>query len=253
MNDQSRVALVTGASRGIGRAVALALADAGVHVIALARTQGALEELDDEIRALRPGERDARDAGSLRFARLCRDRPPRRGDFQAMGPPRRAGRQCRPARARCRRCIMSIPSPGTRCWPSTSPPIGGSFGRSIRCLRASKRRPRRVSLFRRRASQPVAGLLGPLCRFESRARRACPHLCRRNRQHFGNPRHAGQSRPVAHPDARRGYAGRRPADVAHARGAGAENRRNVLSALAGNRQDSTISRRIAVLSFRGPE
>jgi NAD(P)-dependent dehydrogenase (short-subunit alcohol dehydrogenase family) len=54
MNDQSRVALVTGASRGVGRAVAVALAGAGAHVIALARTQGALEELDDEIRALRP-------------------------------------------------------------------------------------------------------------------------------------------------------------------------------------------------------
>jgi NAD(P)-dependent dehydrogenase (short-subunit alcohol dehydrogenase family) len=59
MNEQSRVALVTGASRGIGRAVALALAAAGVHVIALARTQGALEALDDEIRALRPGAENA--------------------------------------------------------------------------------------------------------------------------------------------------------------------------------------------------
>ncbi len=46
---------MTGASRGIGRAAAVAFARSGAHVIALARTQGALEELDDEIRALRPG------------------------------------------------------------------------------------------------------------------------------------------------------------------------------------------------------
>jgi NAD(P)-dependent dehydrogenase (short-subunit alcohol dehydrogenase family) len=45
------VALVTGASRGIGRAAALAYAEAGAHVIALARTVGGLEELDDAIQA----------------------------------------------------------------------------------------------------------------------------------------------------------------------------------------------------------
>jgi NAD(P)-dependent dehydrogenase (short-subunit alcohol dehydrogenase family) len=45
-----KAALVTGASRGIGYATALALARAGAHIIAVARTQGGLEELDDEIR-----------------------------------------------------------------------------------------------------------------------------------------------------------------------------------------------------------
>jgi NAD(P)-dependent dehydrogenase (short-subunit alcohol dehydrogenase family) len=46
---QGRIALVTGASRGIGRAAALALAGAGAHVICVARTVGALEELDDAV------------------------------------------------------------------------------------------------------------------------------------------------------------------------------------------------------------
>jgi NAD(P)-dependent dehydrogenase (short-subunit alcohol dehydrogenase family) len=45
-----RIALVTGASRGIGYATALALARAGAHVVAVARTIGGLEELDDAIR-----------------------------------------------------------------------------------------------------------------------------------------------------------------------------------------------------------
>ena len=47
----SRVALVTGASRGIGAAVAVALAGTGTHVVITGRTQGGLEETDDAIRA----------------------------------------------------------------------------------------------------------------------------------------------------------------------------------------------------------
>jgi NAD(P)-dependent dehydrogenase (short-subunit alcohol dehydrogenase family) len=46
-----RLALVTGASRGIGRAVALGFAKAGAHVIITARSLSALESLDDEIQA----------------------------------------------------------------------------------------------------------------------------------------------------------------------------------------------------------
>jgi NAD(P)-dependent dehydrogenase (short-subunit alcohol dehydrogenase family) len=44
-----RIVLVTGASRGIGRAAAIALAGAGAHVILVARTVGGLEETDDAI------------------------------------------------------------------------------------------------------------------------------------------------------------------------------------------------------------
>ena len=47
-----RVALVTGASRGIGQAVAIELARRSVHVVLTARTQGGLEDTDDAIRAL---------------------------------------------------------------------------------------------------------------------------------------------------------------------------------------------------------
>jgi NAD(P)-dependent dehydrogenase (short-subunit alcohol dehydrogenase family) len=47
-----RIAVVTGASRGIGYFAALALAEAGHHVVALARTQGGLEDLDDAIKAV---------------------------------------------------------------------------------------------------------------------------------------------------------------------------------------------------------
>lgn len=49
---EGRIALVTGASRGLGASAALALAREGAHIIAMARTEGGLTELDDAIRAI---------------------------------------------------------------------------------------------------------------------------------------------------------------------------------------------------------
>ena len=68
------LALITGASRGLGAAIAEHLARRGTHVLAVARTQGALEELDDRIQAgggqatLAP--MDITDAGAMQH--LCR-------------------------------------------------------------------------------------------------------------------------------------------------------------------------------------
>jgi len=49
---EGKIALVTGASRGIGYAIAKTLAAQGAHIIAVARTVGGLEDLDDEIKQL---------------------------------------------------------------------------------------------------------------------------------------------------------------------------------------------------------
>lgn len=82
MTDKSltdRIALVTGASRGIGAALALQLAQAGAHVVAVARTVGGLEELDDRIKAAGGSATlvplDVKDSGGIaRLAQALKDR-----------------------------------------------------------------------------------------------------------------------------------------------------------------------------------
>ena len=56
---QDRIALVTGASRGIGAAVALRFAAEGAHVVLVARTRGGLEDIDDRIRSVHGDDRAA--------------------------------------------------------------------------------------------------------------------------------------------------------------------------------------------------
>jgi NAD(P)-dependent dehydrogenase (short-subunit alcohol dehydrogenase family) len=84
-----KLALITGASRGLGAAMAEQLATTGWHVVAVARTVGALEELDDRVKA-----RIGPDAGSLTLApmditeegamqHLCRSVHDRWGGLQA--------------------------------------------------------------------------------------------------------------------------------------------------------------------------
>ena len=59
MPERQSIALVTGASRGIGAAAAIELARLGARVVITARTQGGLEETDDAIRAARRRGDDA--------------------------------------------------------------------------------------------------------------------------------------------------------------------------------------------------
>jgi len=91
-----RIALVTGASRGIGYATAVLLARAGAHLVAVARTVGGLEELDDAVHAAGSSATlvplDMRDyAGLYRLAAALNERYQRLdvlvGNAAVAGPP----------------------------------------------------------------------------------------------------------------------------------------------------------------------
>ncbi|MEO3470303.1 SDR family NAD(P)-dependent oxidoreductase [Roseomonas sp. CAU 1739] len=72
----ARVALITGASRGIGAAVAVELGRRGIQCVLVARTQGGLEETDDAIRA----------AGGLPATLFPLDLQKRAADIDMLGP-----------------------------------------------------------------------------------------------------------------------------------------------------------------------
>ena len=88
-----KIALVTGASRGLGAALAFDLAVRGWHVVAVARTVGGLEELVDRVKALRLqgaggltlAPMDVTDADAM--AHLCRSIHDRWGGLQAWAHP----------------------------------------------------------------------------------------------------------------------------------------------------------------------
>ena len=208
-----RVALVTGASRGIGHALALELARAGAHVIALARTQGALEDLDDAIRA----------AGSEATLVPCD-----LTDFDALD---RLGAAIHERwkkldifRRQCGRTRRRYAAPAYR-----SKRLGQSHRRQCHRELAADSRARsaaaggrgRTGSFhyvRHRAPHRLSPLLGRLCGLQSCARCLGADLCGGNRDDLKRKSHAGQSGAAAYADARQGHAGRRPVDAQDTRG-----------------------------------
>ena len=238
----NRVAVVTGASRGIGRAAALALAEAGAHVIALARTQGALESLDDEIRAkgssatLVPVNLKDLDA----IDRLGAAIHERWGKLDILlGNAGQLG-ELAP--------ITHIDQP---VWDEVMAVNVTANYRLIRSLdpllRASD--AGRAIFITSGAAHKAQGLLGRLFGLQGGPRGAGAHLCGRDGDDAGQG-DAPQSRPAAHRHAPRRHAGRGSADPEDA-GRPRPAHREARPALLGPRPArSTTSRRTAKSSSR---
>ncbi len=212
-----KIALVTGASRGIGYATALALARAGAHVVAVARTVGGLEELDDAIRAVGGSATlvplDLKDYdGIARLGAALNERYRRLdilvGNAGMLGP------------------LSPLGHVEPKAWDeviAVNVTANWHLIRAMDPLLRLSEAGRVVFVTSGVGTQP-ARLLGTLRGLQGGARRAGAHLCGGDR-HDQCARQPVQPGPDPHAHARRRDAGRGPDDAQDRRGGRREDRR----------------------------
>ena len=211
MDLNGKLALVTGASRGIGAATAEALAAAGAHVVLTARTEAALIEVEDRIHAaggtatiapldLRDGDAIDRLAAALlaRWGKL---------DVLVLN-------------AATLGSLTPVPHIDLKEWEQV---VGLNLTANWRLVRAFD------PLLRASEAGPAADadlvggdeparLLGSLCGDQGGTRHAGADLRCRGRQHDAGARRSRQSRRDRDTDARAGVSGRGRSDAQRARG-----------------------------------
>ena len=207
-----RLALVTGATRGIGRAVALAYAREGAHLILVGRTAGALEEVDDEIRAL---------GGSATLLTLDLKSHDK---IDALGPTiyqRWNKLDILVGNAGILGPLSPLGHVTADAWNEVLEINLTANWRLIRTLDPLLRRSDagRAIFVSSGAATSATRLLGPLRRLQGGAGSAGEGLRRRGRQH-ARARQPAQSRADAHGHARQGFSRRGPglAQAARSRG-----------------------------------
>ena len=223
----SRIALVTGASRGIGYATARALAKAGAHVVAVARTQAGLEELDDEIRqgggsaTLVPLNLTDFD-GIARLGAALHERHGKLdilvGNAGVAGPSSPLGHiELKPWNE-----VMAVNVTANFQLIRCMEPLlkKSDAGRAVFVTSAPRDQGQRLSR--------------PLCRLEGSAGDTGAGVGAGNRQHEP-PRQSVRSRPDPHPDARHGVSRRRSADAGYAGTGRRVHRADVRAGLDGDR------------------
>ena len=207
----SRIALVTGASRGIGYATARALAKAGAHIVAVARTQGGLEELDDEIR---------KDGGSATLV------PLNLTDFDGIA---RLGAALHERHGKLDILVgnAGVAGPSSplghielKPWNDVMAVNVTANFQLIRCMEPLLRvsDAGRAVFVTSGAASKANAYLGPYAASKAALETLVRVLGQRDREHE-TARQSVQPRPDPHPDARQRVSRRRPDDAGHA-GAG---------------------------------